>query len=159
MPVIRGNTGGGKPIIRVALLPVLPKLESVGATAAAAELQILECRGLLDTGADGTSVCRSVALAAGLRSYGKRPVVGVGGLAYHRTWGAYLGFFTDAADEGVSSLIAGSRAPHVLGEPLLAIEIPDNLGFEVIIGRDILGLGTFTIRRGGDFELHLPDGD
>lgn len=45
----------------------------------------------------------------------------------------------------------------MLSEPHIAIEIQDNLGFEVIIGRDILTLGNFTLRRGGEFEFELPE--
>lgn len=156
MPVIRGNSGGGKPIVRVVLLSFLPNMSAVAEQPGATALQMLECRALLDTGADGTSVSRSAARAATLRSYGKRPVVGVGGLAYHRTWACYLGFYPEpAGDVGMTSLGA-STAPYVLPEPLLAIEIPDNLGFEVIIRRDVLLMGTFIMRRGGEFELELP---
>lgn len=156
MPVIQGNTGGGRPIIRVALLPILPKLDAVSAGETAVSMRMLECRALLDTGADGTSVCRSAALAAGLRSYGKRPVIGVGGLAYHRTWAAFIGFFPDSDPIETSSLAPASGAPHVLSQPFLAIEIQDGLGFEVIIGRDVLTLGTFIMRPGGAFEFDIP---
>lgn len=106
---------------------------------------MLECRALLDTGADGTSVCKSVAMAAKLTPYGKMQVVGIGGQNYHRTWGLHLGFFADE-----------NAPPFVLDEPLLAVEIPDNNWFEVIIGRDILTKGTFIMRPGGEFELELP---
>ena len=159
MPLIRGSTGGGRPIVRVALLPFLPDQSPVGSGGNSYSLEMLECRALLDTGADGTSVCRSAALTAGLRYYGKRPVVGVGGLAHHRTWATYLGFFPNYSEQGPTSLVVPSGAPHVLAEPHFAIEIQDNLGFEVIIGRDILSLGNFTMRRGGSFEFELPDSD
>lgn len=146
MPRIRGNAGSGKPIVRVALLPALPSVAPISSDAASSRLDMLECRALLDTGADGTSVCQSVARAARLRSFGKRSVVGIGGQNYHRTWGLYLGF------------LAGENAsPFVLAEPLLAVEIPDNGWFEVIVGRDILTKGTFIMRPGGEFEFDLPN--
>ena len=146
MPRIRGDAAGGKPIISVALLPALPRLEGVVPLATPSTVDMLECRALLDTGADGTSVCHSTARAAGLRSHGKRPVIGIGGQNYHRTWGLFLGFLTEE-----------NASPFVLDEPLLAVEIPDNGWFEAIIGRDVLTKGTFTMRPGGEFEFDLPD--
>lgn len=146
MPLIRGNTGGGKPLIRVALIPTLSKPSEVAAVGPGHPLNMLECRALLDTGADGMSVCKSVAQAADLRYYGKMPVVGIGGQNYHRTWVSHVGFFTE---EG--------STPFVLAEPVLAVEIPDNSWFEVIIGRDILMKGTFIMRPSGEFEFDLPD--
>lgn len=92
------------------------------------------------------SVCKSVAQAAGLRYYGKMPVVGIGGQNYHRTWVSYLGFFPEE-----------EQPPFLLAEPILAVEIPDNSWFEVIIGRDVLMKGTFIMRPGGAFEFDLPD--
>ena len=94
----------------------------------------------------GHRLCQSTARAAGLRSHGKRPVIGIGGQNYHRTWGLFLGFLTEE-----------NASPFVLDEPLLAVEIPDNGWFEVIIGRDVLTKGTFTMRPGGEFEFDLPD--
>ncbi|MGX7896158.1 aspartyl protease family protein [Tsuneonella sp. HG222] len=146
MPLIRGDAGGDKPIIRVALIPALARPSEVDAKSQINSLEMLECRALLDTGADGTSVSRSAAQAAKLRSYGKMPVVGIGGQNYHRTWGLYLGLFS-----------GGNSPPFVISEPLLAVEIPDNNWFEVIIGRDILNKGTFIMRPGGTFEFELPD--
>src|SRR3990167_2655475 len=71
MPLIRGNAGGDKPIIRVALIPALPRPDEVAPLSLPSRLEMLECRALLDTGADGTSVCKSVAMAAKLTPYGK----------------------------------------------------------------------------------------
>lgn len=106
------------------------------------------CRALLDTGADGTSVNRSVAQTAGLQSRGKTLVTGIGGQNYHRSWFTYIGFHPHDS---------GPNLPHVLDEPVIAIEMPPYHAFEVIIGRDILLRGDFTLRSNGDFSLNLPD--
>ena len=147
MPIIQGNATHGPPIIAVSIIPALPRPEIVGSGALARRASWITCRALLDTGADGTSVNRQVAEAAGLQSRGKTLVTGIGGQNYHRSWAAYLGFFTDPQQIGY---------PFIIDEPLLAIELPPYHAFEVIIGRDILMLGDFHLRSNGDFSLSLP---
>ena len=157
MPLIRGDTGKGKPIVRVALIPGNVSSEPVTGFPNENSLQTLECRALLDTGADGTSVCASVARAAGLRYLGKRPVVGIGGQNYHRTWATRIGFFLDEEGADIGNPLSNHGNLFVLEEPVLAVQIPDNSRFEVIIGRDILCKGTFIMRPNGSFELDLPN--
>lgn len=156
MPLIRGDTGKGKPIVRVALISGIPNKAPVSGFSDGQKLQTLECRALLDTGADGTSVCATVARAAGLRYLGKRPVVGIGGQNYHRTWATRIGFFLDEQETEIGNPLSSHGNLFVLQEPVLAVQIPDNSWFEVIIGRDILCKGTFIMRPNGSFELELP---
>lgn len=132
-------------------MSALPGSVPVGPTISATPFDIIQCRALLDTGADGTSIVRSLARTSGFRSLGKRSVIGVGGANYHRTWAVYLGFLPDA--DAAKSQASGI---HILDEPLLAVEIPDNQWFEVIIGRDVLTQCDFTMKRGGYFELIVP---
>lgn len=42
--------------------------------------------------------------------------------------------------------------PFILPEPLIALEIKAYPAFDVIIGRDVLMLGDFALRKNGDFE-------
>ena len=108
----------------------------------------LTCRALLDTGADGTSINREVAQAAGLVYRGKTLVTGIGGQNYHRSWATYIGFHTSSQNPAL---------PFVLDEPLLAIEMPPYPAFDVILGRDVLLKGDFTMLSNGDFSLKIPD--
>lgn len=147
---ISGNCGSEKPIIRVGIMSALPNNSPVSAREQPEPFTIVQCRALIDTGADGTSIVRSLARTSGFRSLGKRSVIGVGGSNFHRTWAVYLGFFPD---ETQSTQQGGLR---ILDEPLLAVEIPDNQWFEVIIGRDVLSQCDFSLKRGGDFELVVP---
>lgn len=148
---ISGNCGTEKPIIRVGIMSALPNNGPVSATIHAEPFNIVQCRALIDTGADGTSIVCSLARTSGFRSLGKRSVIGVGGSNFHRTWAVYLGFFPHEPpsfdDQG------GIR---ILDEPLLAVEIPDNQWFDIIIGRDVLNQCDFSLKRGGDFELVVP---
>ena len=148
---ISGNCGTEKPIIRVGITSALPISGPVAAREQSEPFNIIQCRALIDTGADGTSIVRSLARTSGFRSLGKRPVVGVGGSNFHRTWAVYLGFFPDE-----SQSIDQQSGLRILDEPLLAVEIPDNQWFEVIIGRDVLNQCDFSLKRGGDFELIVP---
>jgi hypothetical protein len=85
---------------------------------------------------------------------GKRSVIGVGGLNLHDTWATFLAFFYDVeADfEGDNHRAQGL---FILPDPLLAVEIPDNKWFDVIVGRDVLTQFDFHIRKGGAWELRL----
>lgn len=94
------------------------------------------------------SVSREIAQAAGLSSYGKRLVTGIGGENYHRSWAAYVGFHPDETNS--------QAYPFVLDEPFLAIEMPPYHAFEVILGREVLLRGDFTLRSNGEFALKLP---
>lgn len=148
MPIIRGNAKNGPPIVAVSVLSALPLPGMVGFDSQAFAMNGVTCRALLDTGADGTSICRQVADAAGLQSRGKVLVTGIGGQNYHRSWITRLGFFVEPEATGF---------PYLLEDPFIAIEMPPYHAFEVIIGRDILMRGDFTLRSNGDFELVLPD--
>lgn len=148
MPIIRGNAAHGPPLVTVSIIPVLPMQGAPASGLSSTHARGVACRALLDTGADGTSVNRQVAEAAGLQPRGKTLITGIGGQNYHRSWATYLGFFPNQDQ---------SAFPFVLDDPFLAIEMPFYHAFEVIIGRDVLMKGDFTLRSNGDFELKLPD--
>lgn len=154
MHILRGNCGQNKPIVDVGLAPVLPRPEVVTPQLLVPEFPVTPLRALLDTGADGTSISHSVARSHRLENLGLRPVVGVGGVQLHPTWAAFLCFFyqVSADFEGDGHVATGA---FVVDEPLLAVEIPHNRWFDVIVGRDVLTKFDFFIRRGGDWELHL----
>ena len=127
MPTIRGDSGKGKPIVRVALLGNGPTVGPVTSLGKSSALQMLECRALLDTGADGTSICATVAKTAGLQYVGKQPVIGISGLGYHRTWVTRLGFYIDQAVHEIGNPPQGLGNLFVLQEPFLAVQIPESL--------------------------------
>lgn len=150
MPIIRGNAKNDPPVVAVTILPALPRPMSVSPVAGHTGPIGFTCRALLDTGADGVSLNRQIAEDAGLSSYGKRLVTGIGGQNYHRSWAAYVGFRLDDGSEK-------HGYPFVLDEPFLAIEMPPYHAFEVILGREVLLKGDFQLLSNGDFSLILPD--
>lgn len=135
-------------------MPALPRAGEVSAVHHAPQFHVTRFRALLDTGADGTSICSHVARSQNLVQMGRRTVIGIGGPNKHFTWSAFLGFFfpQDADFEGDA---AQSTGFFMVPDALLAVEIPDNQWFDVLIGRDILTQFDFTIKRGGIFELNL----
>lgn len=142
MPKISGNAKFGPPIIRVRILPAIPQLVSDPSAFGDSGAIGVDCRALLDTGADGTSVTQTLAKAANLSYHGKERVTGIGGEGFHRSWITFLGLY----DEEMGPL------PFLLPEPLIALEIKAYPAFDVIIGRDVLMLGDFVLRKNGDFE-------
>jgi hypothetical protein len=66
----------------------------------------------------------------------------------------HLGFYyeADADFEGDRHTASGL---FVLGESVLAAEIPDKADFDVIIGRDILTQFGLNLKKGGEWEMEL----
>ena len=89
-----------------------------------------------------------------LTNLGRRDVVGIGGLVRKRTWGVFVGFLFDHDSDFEGD---NHRAKSIFAVPdaKLAVELPPNDWFDVIIGRDILTMYDFYLKRGGDWELHL----
>jgi hypothetical protein len=154
MPILRGHCGKGKPLTSVGLAPALPRPGAVGPSLELPPFPITKLTALLDTGADGTCITSAVARSHKLEHLGMRSVIGVGGGNYHATWGMFLGFYfnTSAEFEGE---IHHSDNFFMIDEPLLAIEIPPNGEFDVIVGRDILLRYGFHLKRGGAWEMDL----
>ena len=155
MPVLTGLcSGSNKPITDVALIPLPPMVGEVAAVAQTHAFDVTPLRALLDTGADGTSISSTVARTQNLINYGKRTVIGFGGSGLHNTWGTYIGFLfgQDADFEGDYHKAKGL---FMFPEPQLAVEMPPNGWFDVIIGRDILTHFDFRMFRGGRWELDL----
>ena len=146
MPKFRGNARNGPPVIRVCVLPATPQTLYDPVGIASARPLGVDCRALLDTGADGISVTRALAEAAQLSYLGKTRATGISGENFHRSWTTFLGLY---AEEELGPL------PYVLPEPFMAIEVRPYPAFDVIIGREALLLGRFTLERNGDFEFDL----
>jgi hypothetical protein len=154
MPILSGECANDKPVVDVALAPIPPRTTEVSASQDAPAFHVTRLRALLDTGADGTSISYTVARTHNLVNYGKRTVIGVGGPNTHDTWAAHLGiFYQQESDfEGDNHHTEGL---FVLPGALMAVEIPDNQWFDIILGRDVLTQFDFSIRKGGRWELVL----
>jgi len=146
---IWGNARHGPPVVRISVIPTVSQLLQDPSSIGAAAPIGVDCRALLDTGADGISITRALADAAQLTYRGKTRATGISGENFHRSWTAFLGLY---AEDDIGPL------PYVLPEPFLAIEVQPYPAFDVIIGREALLLGDFTLRSNGDFEFAVPTG-
>lgn len=153
MPVLRGDCRTGKPVTDIVIAPILPEITSVQTVGSASKFDVTPLRALLDTGADGTSISSQVVQSHRLRNFGKRTVVGIGGPGKHNTWGVFVGFLfqRDSDFEGDGH---HAQSLFMVPEAKLAVEIPTNSYFDVIIGRDILNMYDFRISKGW-WELAL----
>lgn len=154
MPVIRGTCAEGKPLVDIVLAPMINAAGAVEAIPSYGSFHMTPLRALLDTGADGTSISSAIARSHNLTSLGRRDVIGISGASRPRTWGVYVGFlFYSVADfEGDNH---ASQSIFAVPDPKIAVEIPPNQWFDVIIGRDILLMYDFYLKKGGNWELNL----
>jgi Retroviral aspartyl protease len=149
MPILSGNCANAKPIVDVVLAAVPPDPGALQGLFDAPSINYVPLKALLDTGADGTSICSRVTQYLSPVNYtGKRNVVGVAGPHKHRTWTTFIGFLYPSEHGGGTGL-------YMVPDALLAVEIPDNGWFDIIIGRDVLTRFEFVIKPGGRFELIL----
>lgn len=154
MPVIRGTCANGKPILDIVLAPMINAAGVVESNPSMGSFHMTPLKALLDTGADGTSISSSIARSHHLTSLGRRDVIGISGPSRPRTWGIYVGFLFSSNSEFDGEQHT-SQSIYAVPDPKIAVEIPPNQWFDVIIGRDILLMYDFYLKRGGEWELTL----
>lgn len=154
MPTLRGHLTKGKPLIEVALIPVLPPTYGVVPQFTPPPVSVVHYRALLDTGADGTSICSHVINTNYLQHVGLRGVTTVKGTNNHRTYLVNIGLVSerDADFEGDNHKV---KEIFLLPKPLLAIGITDVAWFDIIIGMDIISQGDLKFAKGGNFEFTI----
>ena len=107
-------------------------------------------RALVDTGAQSTCLTQAVAAAAGLKPIGKVPIQGVGGLHYHNNYLFHIGFVL--ADQGRNGAVEGGRL-FLLDTPIQGAEFASGGGFDVLLGMDIIGIGSLSVEGSGTFSF------
>lgn len=157
MPILRGHCGKGKPLTPVGLAPALPRPGGVTPALEIPQFPVTRLMALLDTGADGTCITSATARSHNLERLGLAPVVGIGGVEMRPTWGMFLCFYFDqeADFEGDQHQAKGL---FMIDEPLVAVDIPLDGEFDVIVGRDILQKYGINFKPGGEWEMVLSDG-
>lgn len=104
---------------------------------------------LIDTGASSTCVSAKVVSEVGLAPTGKIPVVGVHGSTPVNTYQFSVGFVIPQAQDATGAIIANITAFPVDG---IEFANPD-CGFDVLLGRDILCRGQFSLTFNGQFVV------
>jgi hypothetical protein len=147
MPCIWGRHDRSQVFLNTAILsdPLIAALAEASHSGGVAQLQIF--RTLIDTGSQTTCITRAVADAIGLKPIGKVPIRGVAGVSYHNYYVFKVGFpFGSGGDGDVTNL-------HVSATAIEGIEMTVGGDFDVLLGMDIVGLGSLKIDGDGSFSF------
>jgi hypothetical protein len=113
--------------------------------------QLRGYRALIDTGAQLPCITRQVAEELGLAPIGKVAIQGVSGLNYHNSYLFKVGFPFGTT---VSPHDAVHATVHIADKPVHGIELSIGDGeFDVLLGMDIIGLGSLKIDGDGSFSF------
>lgn len=147
MPLISGRYDPAAGIlVQVAILKDLPKTNG-GSLKSPSELRLYQA--LVDTGASCTCISRKVAQEVGLQPIGKEPMITPGGEIAQNTYQFHLGFILDQKQEP-TGIFSGNIALHTIK----GAEFKNaGMGFEVLLGRDIICKGSLTLSFDGHFVL------
>ncbi len=145
MPSIRGKHDGSQILLNVAIFDVdildrAKNTDSFGVNVFTA---------LVDTGAQRTCITERAARAVGLSPIGKVPIRGVSGLNYHNNYLFRVGFAFSSAEEQSTAQL--SRV-HLVDQVIEGAELSlGNSRFDVLLGMDVISIGTLTISRDKTF--------
>jgi hypothetical protein len=148
MPCIWGRHDRSQAFLNVAILDdaLIARLATAGDTGKPTSLPIFKA--LIDTGSQTTCISRDVALAIGINPLGKVPIRGVAGVSYHNYYLFKVGFpFGGSGNDGsVTSL-------HIASAPIEGVEMTVGGAFDVLLGMDIIGLGSLKVDGDGSFSF------
>jgi hypothetical protein len=98
-------------------------------------------KALIDTGAQSTMISNNVVAQLGLFAVGKTAIRGIGPLVtYHNSYLFHVAF-----------VVAG--VVHVLQVPVQGGEIGSTHGLDVLLGMDVIGVGSFKVEGNGGFSF------
>jgi len=98
-------------------------------------------KALIDTGAQGSMISSNVAAQLGLFAVGKTAIQGIGpAVTYHNAYLFHVGFMV-------------ASALHVLPVPIQGGEFAPTHGFDVLLGMDVIGVGSLKVEGNGGFSF------
>lgn len=151
MPCIWGRHDGSQVLLSVAILDdsVVTRFASAERGAETVTMHVFNA--LVDTGAQATCITSAAAERVGLAPIGKVPIQGVAGLSFHNNYLFRVGFAFGVIGERREARM-GSL--HVVDTPIQGAElnIADS-DFDVLLGMDIIGIGSLKIDGDGSFSF------
>ena len=144
---ITGNVINGQGITRVGIQKFLPRIPGVQPVSQPVAFPVAGgYRALIDTGAQLTAITHKAIAETGLQRIGRRDIIGVNGPDSHAVYCFHIGFECE-----------GASGPTYFQweEPQIAVDLPDNGIFDVIIGMNILGQGDLRFSRDGTFSFEF----
>jgi hypothetical protein len=155
MPLLSGNYNPiAGPLIQVAILPpqfglVAPQGPGAIPAPQEAPTDVKFYMGLIDTGASCTCITQKIVQDVGLQPIGKSPMSGATGLKDVDQYLFAVGFMLNARPEPTGTISGNLTLMQVHG-----CEFSDHaFGFDVLIGRDIICKGSFTLSFDGHWLL------
>jgi Aspartyl protease len=151
MPCLSGNYNPAVgPLVQVSILRPEFALKAGGGSRA--EMPSLDMfMALIDTGASTTCISRSVVDAVGLTPIGKTKMAGATGNGDVNQYAFGVGFLFNARQEATGALSGSINMQLVNG-----CEFADHgFGFDVLLGRDIICKGSFTLSFDGHWLLSM----
>lgn len=155
MPCIWGQHNGSQLFLIVTILPVTTN----AAPGVPLQTPLNPYRALVDTGATTTCLSQSCASAIGLVPISKVNVHGVGGPVAQNCYLFRLGFPLAVPAVGIP-INAPPPAPgqqqvalHIVNNPIQGCEFSAGLGFDVLLGMDVLGQGSLVVQGNQTFSF------
>jgi hypothetical protein len=106
---------------------------------------------LVDTGAQSTCITREAAERVGINPVGVSAILGVSGRSYHNDYLFRVGFAFGMEPEQKEHRIA---ALHIVNKTIKGTELNASGGkFQVLLGMDVIGLGSLKIDGDGSFSF------
>ena len=149
MRYLRGKLTNGRILIKVGIKPFQP-YTPVDGISAPISLNYQEFTALVDTGAVRTCINENVVQRLGLRRRGRANIWNIKRSEQHFTYLFDVGIWPDR-DDGLPSAVFG------LANEIEGIDVGNHPYFDVLLGMDIVSLGSLRIDLDGTFEMAFPD--
>lgn len=150
MPCIWGRHDKSQAFLNVAVFDA-GVVERLSSSSLGDDFTLHVFKALIDTGAQSTCITSVAAEKVGLVPIGKVPIRGVSGLQYHNNYLFKVGFAFGTIHEQRELREA---SVHVFVRPIEGAEL--NVGstsFDVLLGMDVIGLGSLKIDGDGSFSF------
>jgi hypothetical protein len=149
MPCIWGKHNQSQAFLNVAVFDA-GIVERVSTSQLGDDFKMHVFKALIDTGAQATCITSSAAEKVGLIPVGKVPIRGVSGLQYHNNYLFKVGFAFGTV-EGANEVRDANV--HVFAKPIEGAELNfSNSKFDVLLGMDIISMGSLKIDGDGSFS-------
>lgn len=112
-------------------------------------------KALVDTGAQKTMISTNVVNTLGLKSIGKILIQGVGSADYHNGYLFHVAFMIQVKLPGAPTPPPGQSHVliHAIPIPIYGAEIDGNMGFDVLLGMDIICAGSLKVEGNGTYSF------
>ena len=149
MRYLTGKLEDGRIRIKVGISP-FQAYEPVEAVTPNFALNYTECTALVDTGARRTCVTESIVHKVGLKRKGRAEIWNIKRPETHWTYLFHVAIWPNSDDPQVPS------APFGIGPEIEGIDVGNNHFFDVLLGMDIISLGSFQLNMDGTFKFTFP---